>query len=214
MKKLAIFDFDGTLFDTVDDVVICFNRALEVNNFPTLTKDEYIHILGGNINQSVSLMLKDKNTQENIEIIINEYEKLYKKSPKNNTHPFPDVYEVLKDLQEKGVLLAINSNRKTESIEYYVNEFFKDIDFKMIKGHDFSNPSKPMPCGVKKIMYKLKVPKEETVFIGDSITDIKTAKNGEIDCVLVSWGYGEKDAFESDYPIKIIDDMHELFNII
>ena len=214
MKKLAIFDFDGTLFDSIDDVVICFNKALEINNFPTLSKDEYIHILGGNINQAVSLILKDKNTQENIDLIIGEYEKIYSESDKENTHPFPNVHEVLKVLEENGILLTINSNRKTESIEYYVDKFFNDIDFKMIKGHDFSNPSKPMACGVKKIMHKLKVPKEETVFIGDSMTDIKTAINGEIDCVLVSWGYGEKEAFKSDYPIKVIDDMNELLNII
>ena len=69
MKKLVIFDFDGTLFDSVDDVVICFNEALSMHNFPTLTKKEYLEILGGNIDEVVSLILKDRNSKENMELI-------------------------------------------------------------------------------------------------------------------------------------------------
>ena len=69
MKKLAIFDFDGTLFNSVDDVVICFNKALTKHNFPTLEREEFIGCLGGNIDEIVSLVLKDKNTPENMEML-------------------------------------------------------------------------------------------------------------------------------------------------
>ncbi len=214
MKKLAIFDFDGTLFDSVDDVVICFNKTLAIHDFPTLTREEYLEIVGGNIDEMVSLILKDKNTAENIELIKNTYEKIYSATPKNNTRPFPKTHEVLRALQEKGLLLAINSNRKNDSINRYVEEYFSDIDFAAIEGHNPAYPSKPRPCGVKRMRRKLKVTKEETIYIGDSITDIKTAQNAEIDCVLVSWGYGRKEAYESDYPLKIIDDICELLEII
>ena len=214
MKKLAIFDFDGTLFDSVWDVVICFNRTLEIHGFPTLTHEEYLDRLGGNIDEIVSLILKDKSTAENIELVKNTYSKLYSQSPKDNTKPFAGTHEVLKALQDKGILLAINSNRTTDSIRGYVDEFFKDIDFKAIEGHDPSYPSKPSPCGVERIMGKLEVTKDETVYIGDSITDIRTSQNAEIDCILVRWGYGRKEAFESDYPLKTIDDICDLLKII
>jgi phosphoglycolate phosphatase len=214
MKRLAIFDFDGTLFDSVWDVVICFNRTLEILDFPTLTHEEYLDRLGGNIDEIVSLILNDNNTTENIELVKDTYGKLYSASPKENTRPFDNVHEVLKSLQEKGVLLAINSNRSTESILNYVDKFFKDIDFQAIEGHDPDYPSKPSPYGVEKIRSKSKVTKEETIYIGDSMTDIKTAQNSGIDCILVSWGYGRKEAFESDYPLKTIDDIHELLEII
>ena len=214
MKKLVIFDFDGTLFDSVWDVVECFNETLAIHDFPTLTHEEYLDRLGGNIDEIVSLILKDKNTPENIELVKGTYDKIYSASPKENTRPFPKTHEVLKALQEKGFLLAINSNRSNSSIKYYVDKCFSDIDFVAIEGHNPAYPSKPRPCGVKKMRGKLKVTKDETIYIGDSMTDIKTAQNAEIDCILVSWGYGRKEAFESDYPLKTIDDICDLLEII
>ena len=214
MKRLAIFDFDGTLFDSVCDVVICFNKTLAMHGFPTLTLEEYLDRLGGDIDEIVSLILKDNNTAENIELVKDTYAKMYSSSPKDNTRPFDGVHEVLKSLQEKGILLAINSNRSNDSIIKYVDEFFADIDFEAIGGHNPAYPSKPSPYAVEKIIAKVNVGNDETIYIGDSITDIRTAQNAGIDCVLVSWGYGRKEAFESNYPLKTIDDMHDLLEII
>ena len=76
MKKLAIFDFDGTLFNSVDDVMACFNQALTGNGFPALTYEEFVERLGGNIDEMVSLMLKNQNTSDNIEIVKESYGKL------------------------------------------------------------------------------------------------------------------------------------------
>jgi ribonucleotide monophosphatase NagD (HAD superfamily) len=98
--------------------------------------------------------------------------------------------------------------------QMYVDEFFNDIDFKAIEGHNPPYPSKPSPYGVERIMDQLEVTKDETIYIGDSITDIRTSQNAEIDCILVSWGYGRKEAFESDYPIGTVDDVCDLLKII
>ena len=205
MKKLAIFDFDGTLFNSVDDVVICFNKALAIHNFPTLTFEEYIERLGGNIDEIISLILKDQNTAENIELIKETYNGIYSESSKENTLPFPEVKEVLESLQEKGTLLAINSNRTTPSIEHFVGQYFSDIRFESIEGHNPAYPSKPNPCGVERIRRNLKVSKEDSIYVGDSSKDIETAKNAEIDCIIVNWGYGNQDDYESDYPLQIIE---------
>lgn len=213
MKRLAIFDFDGTLFDSVCDVVICFNKTLAMHGFPTLTLEEYLDRLGGDIDEIVSLVLKENNTAENIELVKDTYGKIYSALPKDNTRPFDGAHEVLKALQERGILLAINSNRSNDSIMSYVDEFFPDIDFQAIEGHNPDYPSKPSPFAAEKMMRECAVSKDETIYIGDSITDIKTAQNVEIDCILVSWGYGRKEAFESDYPLKTIDDIHDLLEI-
>ena len=80
MKKLAIFDFDGTLFDSVCDVVICFNKALKIHNLPTLTREEYLACLGGNIDEIVSLVLGDNMSDENLKTVKDIYLKLYDSS--------------------------------------------------------------------------------------------------------------------------------------
>ncbi len=213
MKKLVIFDFDGTLFDSVDDVVICFNEALSMHNFPTLTKKEYLEILGGNIDEVVSLILKDKNSKENMELIKDTYGELYSNSDKRNTLPFPNSVDVLRKLQERNIFIAINSNRSTDSIKYFVNEFFSDIDFVLIEGHNPEYPSKPSPIGVENIVKKAGVSLDEAIYVGDSKTDIKTAKNAKIDCILVSWGYGSENDLKDDSVLEVIDDINQLLDL-
>ena len=214
MKRLAIFDFDGTLFDSIWDVLICFNRALAIHDFPPLTRQELIPRLGGDINQIVSLVLIDNYSAENVEILKETYLNLYNSSEKENTLPFPDAHDVLRKLQDKNVLLAINSNRLNYSLNEFTGRYFSDIDFVAIEGQSKSSPPKPDPYGVNRIIGNADVDVGEVVYVGDSSTDIETAKNAGIDCILVRWGYGEKEAFESDYPSEIIDDMHDLLEII
>lgn len=210
MKKLYIFDFDGTLVDTVDDVVICLNKALETHDFPTLTGSEYVERLGGNINEIVSLVLKDQNTPENIETVKETYIPIYDESPKDNSVPFDGVNDLLEKLQDKGLLIAINSNRTTDSIRYFTDKFLKDIDFVLIEGHNENYPSKPSPIGVNKILEKANVNIDEAIYIGDSKTDVATAKNAGIDCVIVTWGYGDEEAYLDDYPMTVVDDISQL----
>ena len=213
MKKLVIFDFDGTLFDSVDDVVICFNEALSMHNFPTLTKKEYLEVLGGNIDEVVSLILKDRNSKENMELIKETYGELYSNSDKRNTLPFPNSGDVLRKLQERNIFIAINSNRSTDSIKYFVNEFFSDIDFVLIEGHNPEYPSKPSPIGVENIVKKAGVSLDEAIYVGDSKTDIKTEKKAKIDCILVSWGYGSENDLKDDSVLEVIDDIDQLLDL-
>ncbi|MBR4448398.1 HAD family hydrolase [Methanobrevibacter sp.] len=210
MKRFAIFDFDGTLFDSIDDVRICLNEALSRHGFPTLTHDEYVKRLGGNIDEIVSLVLKDKNTAENIEMVKETYWEIYGASPKENTLPFDGVKDVLLELQSRNISLAIHSNRGTDSIRHFIDKHWPDIDFAAIEGHNPAYPSKPSPCAVKRMGRKFKVTKDEQIYIGDSSTDIETAKNAEIDCLIVKWGYGFQEDYENEYPLEIIEDASQI----
>ena len=214
MKKLFIFDFDGTLFDSVADVVICFNETLDIHNFPTLTREEYLECLGGNIDGIVSLVLGENSTDENVKTVKNTYLNIHDSCKKENTVPFPKASQTLKKLQDRGILLAINSNRLNYSLNEFVEKFFSDIDFLEIEGHDEINPSKPNPYGVEKIIRKAGVDKSEAVYIGDSKSDIQTAKNAGIDCIVVKWGYGNQNDYEDDYILKAIDSYEELFDYV
>ena len=93
-----------------------------------------------------------------------------------------------------------------------MDKFFGDIDFIMIEGHNFDTPSKPSPAGVNKIIEKAGVSIEDAVYIGDSSTDIETAKNAGIDCLIVKWGYGNHNDFENDYILETIEDVSEILN--
>ncbi|MBE6485993.1 MAG: HAD family hydrolase [Methanosphaera stadtmanae] len=214
MKKLCIFDFDGTLFDSLTDVAKCFNKTLEILGFEQLDLDSYIKSVGGNIYEITKLILKDKSTPENIESVKNTYEKIYHEDLKENTHLFDGMLDVLEQLQEEGMLLAINSNRSSDSIRYFVDKYASNINFIDIQGPIPTKTSKPDPYGVNIIIEKANVTKEETLYIGDSITDIQTAKNAGIDCILVTWGYGVDDVYENEYPIAIVENKDELLKSI
>lgn len=213
-KKLCIFDFDGTLFDSIDDVVICFNKVLKEYDFPTLTREEYIPCLGGNIDEIISKVLGKNSTPQNVETIKKVYLDYYNSSKKEKTVPFSQSSELLKTLQANGMLLAINSNRLTYSLNEFVEKYFSDIDFISIEGHNVGCPSKPDPFGVNNIMDKANVCLDEAVYIGDSITDIKTAQNAAIDCIIVKWGYGDEETFNHEYPLKAIDEFLQLYELL
>lgn len=210
MKRLAIFDFDGTLFDSIWDVLTCFNQTLEMYGLPTLTREDLIPCLGGNIDEIASLVLGEHNTPENLEKIKTTYLDFYNSSKKELTVPFPKALNLLKKLQEKGVILAINSNRLTYSLEELVAKYFPEIDFIAIEGHNHENPSKPNAYGANEIIKKADVNACDAVYIGDSITDILTAKNAGIDCIIVKWGYGLQKDFEDEYILDVIDDFEEI----
>lgn len=214
MKKLCIIDFDGTMFDTLTDVAKCFNQTFKKLGLETFDFQFYKESLGGNIDEIIGIILKDKNTPENIEKVKNMYEKIYKKDKKENTKPFPHIEKFLTQLEENNKILAINSNRKPDSINYLINQFLPDVNFIDIQGHVTTNPSKPDPYGVNTIIKKAGVTREETVYIGDSITDIKTAKNANIDCIIVTWGYAMEETYENEYPLKIVSKTSEILDII
>ena len=177
-----------------------------------MTREEYIGCLGGNIDDIVSLVLKDKDTPETREDFKKDYLDFYDSSNKELSVPFEDSLDTLRKLQEKGVMLAINSNRLTYSINDFVGKFFSDVDFSLIKGHDLDFPSKPHPYGVNEIIRNAGVELDEAIYIGDSITDIETAENAGVDCIIVKWGYGTEEDWENDYILEAIDDFSQIFD--
>jgi phosphoglycolate phosphatase len=214
MKKLCIFDFDGTMFDSLTDVVKCFNQTFTILGYEPLETDYYKRSLGGNVDEIISLILKDDNSEENVQKVKKTYEKLYFNDPKENTHLFDGVLKLLERLQEEGVLLAINSNRTSKSIEMFITRYAKHINFIDIRGHEYDYPSKPNPYGVNSILEKSGVSRDDCIYIGDSITDVETALNAGVDCILVRWGYGVDNVFEHEYPVAVVDNPEEIYYII
>ncbi len=199
--KLFIFDFDGTLLNTLNQLVYDMNTALKLHNFPKLSFDEFEQMAGGNINQVISNVLGTNSTDENIEKVKETYLEIVWKGEDTLSKPFDKIIYVLNKLESQGHILAINSNRYTESINFYVKKFFKNINFIDIQGHNPPNPSKPDPYGVLKIIEKTEMKKEDIFYVGDSQTDIDTAMNAGIKCIYVTWGYSKMIPTENVYKI-------------
>ena len=215
MKKLLIFDFDGTLVDTITDAALCFNRALERYGFEPYPVSDYGRVVGGNLDVIFSKLLKEENrTEENIEKLKNSYREIYLNDNKPNTVPFDGITTLLELLKSKGCYIAINTNKAQPLVEDLCHKIFPSINFDGIVGFVEGYPSKPNPYGVNKLMSENKVTKEQTIYIGDGKTDIETAKKAGIDCIFVTWGQGEKNLIYDDNVSFIANSVEDLFRIL
>lgn len=141
MKKLCIFDFDGTLVNTITDVALSFNKALKKCGFKEHDLKEYKHFVGGNLENVVSKVLGENRTEENISKVKNIYLDIYSKSDKINTKPYENIKETLQELQNKKVKIAINTNKKQELTEELCKKMFPEINFikiaRIFRGESF-----------------------------------------------------------------------------
>lgn len=204
MKKLLIFDFDGTLVDTFTDAGIYYNKALKEYGFPEHSIEEYKYLMGGSLEEVVTRILPENNrTEVNINNVKNYYWNNYPSSKKENTKPYNGIVELLKNLQKNKIKIAINTNKKQEMVENLCTNLFGNIKFDCIAGNSEKYPPKPNPAGVKYIIDNCQVVAEDCIYIGDSKYDFETAENAGIDAILVTWGAYKKD-YECHKKVKYI----------
>jgi len=211
--KVVIFDLDGTLIDSLEDLGEAVNHALAAKGFPLHTLPEFRLMVGHGVRNLVKQALPEPFQAD--ESLVDEclavFKSYYTAHIDVHTRPYPGMVELLGQLHGNGVLLAVASNKFQSGTEYLVSKLFPGIPFVAILGNREGFPLKPDPEIVGEVLRKAGVAKADVVLVGDSLTDMKTAENGGIRGIAVSWGYRTLQASDT---LTVVSSAHELERIL
>ena len=214
---IVIFDLDGTLLNTIDDLGYACNYALEHTGFPTHQIENYPRMVGNGINNLIRRALPEsKRTEENIWRVREYFVPYYNEHNCDYTRPYEGIPEVLQKLKAQGHLLAVASNKYQAATEKIVSHFFPGV-FDVILGEREGIPRKPDPQIVKDIMAQLndqKANDQMVLYIGDSLVDRDTAENAHVPFVACSWGFVSREALIKAGVARIVDVPAEISNEI
>ncbi len=213
IKKAVVFDLDGTLLNTLEDLTDSTNAALRYCGYPERTIDEIRRFVGNGIYKLIERAVPENTDSENTKKCYDFFCADYKKNMANKTKPYDGVDELLKNLYGAGLRLAIVTNKADFAAQELCGSLFGKY-VKVVVGSDGVRPNKPAPDGVYYALSKLGVSKEEAVFVGDSEVDIATAKNADIDCIGVLWGFRDKKDLEKVGVTKTAATAAELQNML
>lgn len=189
-KKLVIFDMDGTILDTLDDLTDSVNYALSYCGYPKHTRDEVRSFVGNGILKLVERSLPSDAGEDDIDKVFHAFKDYYKVHCHDKTRPYPGIINVMETLKEKGFLTAVVSNKADFAVQELCLRYFLDL-VDCAVGERKGTNKKPAPDSVISVMKTLNVSPQESVYIGDSDVDIETAENAGIDCIAVTWGFRE-----------------------
>ncbi len=215
MKKLVIFDLDGTLLDTIADLAESANYALKQLDYPTHPVDAIRTFVGNGINKLLERALPaHEQTEENIMRMRSHFVPYYDIHNADLSTPYPGIVSLLEDLQAKGILIAVASNKYQKATVKLVKQYFPNIDFVEILGQREGINVKPDPSIVFDILQKANLSKENVLYVGDSGVDMQTAINAGVDAVGVTWGFRPRAELESFRPMGLIDKAEDLLEFI
>lgn len=215
MIKLIIFDLDGTLLDTIEDLANATNHALKQFNFPLHDTATYRFFVGNGINKLIERALPEEHQNADaISMVKHEFLKYYLFHADDCTKPYPGISELLSKLQREGYQLGVASNKMHDATVDLVQRFFPEISFTSVLGQRDGIPVKPSPEILNEIVSTAGVLKSETLYIGDSGIDAQTAINANIQFTGVLWGFRPRLELEEAGAERFVEKPEEiLFNL-
>ena len=215
MKKLVIFDLDGTLVDSIADLTVAVNQALEKCGWPLHTADEYRRMVGDGVMKLFERALPEgERTQTNVERIRDLFIPFYEIHNTDLSRPYNGIVELLTQLKERGVRLAVASNKYHSATLKIIDHFFGHIGFELILGNREGVARKPDPAIVNEILDTLGVARQDVLYVGDTSVDMHTARNARVDCVGVSWGFRPKVELQQHNPLSVIDNPQQILDFL
>ncbi|MBQ8459214.1 HAD-IA family hydrolase [bacterium] len=214
-KKIVIFDLDGTLLNTLDDLTDSTNYSLKFLNYPQRTKEEIKNFVGNGVVKLIERAIPNGINNPDINKCIEIFKQNYSENMYNKTSPYPGIIELLKNLKSKGYKIAVVSNKFDNAVKDLCDRYFENlIDFCAGENETLGIRKKPAPDAVIKILNKYDIKNSEAVYVGDSEVDILTAKNSKIPCISVSWGFKNREFLNANGAKIIIDNPIELLEAL
>lgn len=213
MYKLLVFDMDGTILNTLEDLADSTNYALKENGLPERTLDEVRFFVGNGIGKLIERAVPEGTEDELREKVFETFTGYYKYHCADKTRAYDGILELLEAVREKGYLTAVVSNKADFAVQTLCDDYFPGL-FDYAVGEKKGVRRKPYPDSVLDVLARLNVEKDDAVYIGDSDVDIETARNAGLDVVGVSWGFRGRALLESYGADRIIDEPMELLGCI
>lgn len=215
MKKLVIFDLDGTLLNTIADLAHSTNYALNKLGYPTHEIEKYNFMVGNGIDKLFERALpEEEKSKENVLRVRKEFVPYYDIHNADDSRPYPGIPELLSYLQDAGVQIAVASNKYQAATQKLVDHYFPEIHFTAVLGQREGVKVKPDPIIVSDILEIAKVAKEEALYVGDSGVDMQTAANAGVTACGVTWGFRPRTELKEFNPSYIADTAGEIKNLI
>ena len=207
--QAVIFDLDGTVLDTLDDLTESVNYAMRALGYPQRTRQEIRSFVGNGIMRLIERSLPKQADRKAVEGAYDIFCVHYAEHNADKTRPYPGIVSLLRDLRAAGVQTAVVSNKAEFATESLCRKFFDD-SLSVVIGAREGLPPKPDPSGTNLAIGEMGAKKGRTLYVGDSDTDFLTAENAGLDCVLVSWGFRERKFLEQFKEAEIVDTPEQL----
>lgn len=210
--RYVVFDLDGTLLNTLDDLYLSVNKILSDYGYPTRSKTEVRSFLGNGVRALLNCALPDEAKNRTDELLP-EFKAYYDLHKEDNTAPYAGIKDAVAAIKKSGIKCAIVSNKFDAAVQELKNVTFSGlIDFAC--GEREGVKPKPAPDGVFLAMKALGAVPDETVYVGDSEVDLATAANSGLKCVAVSWGFRDRAELESRGAKNIADTPEQMKDFI
>ncbi len=213
--KGFIFDLDGTLLDTIEDIKDSMNQVLERRGFPTYDTKFYKEAVGqGTEKLVIDSLPEDKRDEKTVKECLFELKENYSKNWANKTKPYKGIPELLKELQKRDMIISILSNKDDRFTKDMVKYFFPNFKFAFVYGSREGIPKKPSPVVPLEIAKKTGIPPENYVFVGDSSFDMETGKNAKMFTIGVSWGFKTVESLIKSGADLIVEKPSQILAIV
>lgn len=213
--KAVIFDLDGTILDTLEDLADSMNLTLTKFGFPEKELAHHRKAIGNGLRKYAERCIPENSLSEEL---LDEFIKVAANDYKNNctkkTKPFDGIFELLDFLVKNSISINVLSNKRNEFVKKLTAHYFPDFEFECVYGELPGIPKKPNPAAALKIAQDINIPPENILIIGDSTFDIITGKNAKMQTLAVTWGNQDKDLLNTENPDCIAECVHEIKNYI